>query len=190
MLAALAFTGPARSSDGDDALAKMQAAVRSASSFTARFEPTVPMSWMVVQPDRIQRRSYTGDGDQTEDWIVIGRRSYTRDGEKPWKIGSETVDGIRWDEVAPFLHAGTTATALADRVEDGTAAGALDVVIARDIRTGVPIRPFHMTCSYDKATYLPRACWFQTVAKIWVTTTYEHWNDPANTIEVPPGVRP
>lgn len=187
-LAALAFTAPVRASDGDDALAKMQAAVRSARSFTARFEPLLVMSWVIVQPDRIRRRSYIAEGVQTEDWIVIGRRSYTHVGDKPWTIGSETVDGIRWGEVAPFLRDGTTATALADRVEDGTPVGALDVAFAPDIRTDPSIRPFHWTCSYDKGTYLPRACSYKVFGPMRVTMTYEHWNDPANAVEAPPEV--
>ena len=108
-LAALGVAVPANAGDGDDALQKMQTAVRSAGSFTARFEPTIPMSWVVVQPDRIRRAMPSRDGDSMED---------------------------------------------------------------------------------DKATYLPTACWFPTVAKMYVTTSYEHWNDPANVIEPPPGVRP
>ncbi len=168
----------------------MQAAVRSASSFTARFEPTIPMSWVIVQPDRIRRVMPSSDGDHMEDWIVIGRQSYTRDGDTPWKLGKEPANGIRWDEVATFLRAGSTARALADRTEDGTVAGALDIVIPEyTLGNGKAIQPFHMTCSYDKATYLPRACWYRTVAKIYVTTTYEHWNDPSNVVEPPPGLR-
>jgi hypothetical protein len=185
VLSAAGFAAPASSSDGDAALAQMQAATRSAHSFTARFEPTVPMSWVIVQPDRMRRTMPSGDGSHTDDWIVIGRQSYTRDGDKPWQLGHESVDGIRWDEIAPFLREGTTARALPDRVEDGTPAGGLDITLP----ASPPSRSIHVTCSYDKPTYRPRACWFQTVAKIYVTTTYEHWNDASNAIEPPPGVR-
>ena len=191
VFAALGFAEPSTPDDGNAVLAKMQAAMRSASSFTVRFEPTIPMSWVVVQPDRMRRVMPSSDGDRMEDWIVIGHQSYTRDGDKPWKAGRQSVDGIRWNEIAEFLRDGTTARALADRIEDGTPAGTLDVLIPEyPLGNGKSIKPLHETCSYDKATYRPRACWFQTIAKIYVTTTYEHWNDPANVIEPPPGVVP
>ncbi|MDP9107340.1 MAG: hypothetical protein M3N49_15605 [Candidatus Eremiobacteraeota bacterium] len=185
----LAVPGPASSDDGDAVLEKMQAATRAASSFTARFEPTIHMSWVVVEPDRIRRVMPSRDGEQMEDWIVIGHQSYSRDGNGPWKAGSEQVDGIRWGEIAPFLNPGTTARALPDYTDAGTVVGALDVLLPEQpLAKGKSIKAFHMTCSYEKATYRPRACSFQTVAKIYVTTWYEHWNDAANVIEPPPGV--
>jgi len=187
---ALAVPAPASSDDdGDAVLHKMQAAMRDANSFTARFEPTIHMSWVVVEPDRIRRVMPSDDGERMEDWIVIGHQSYSRDGNGRWKAGSEHVDGIRWGEIAPFLNPGTTARALRDYTEAGTVFGALDVLLSEQpLGNGKSIKAFHMTCSYEKATYRPRACWFKTVAQIYVTTWYEHWNDPANVIEPPPGV--
>ena len=190
ILIGLGLCGPGNAGDGDDVLAKMQDAVRSAKSFSAFFMPTIPMQWVVVAPDRIRRVMPAGDRDGVVDWIVVGHQSYSRQTGKPWESAWHAGEAIRWDEVAAFLRPGTTASVLADRTEGRVPVGALDVLIpAYPLGKGRFIQPFHMTCTYDKTTYRPRTCGFDTVA-VRVTTTYENWDDPANVVDPPPGVAP
>jgi hypothetical protein len=192
VLATLSLGAPARAGDGDLVLEKMQAALKSAHSFSVSFGPTIPMSWVVVQPDRIRRvmpfydgRSYNG----MEDWIVIGHQSYARGGDRPWKASWRSAGGIRWDEIASFLRDGTTAGILPDRTEDGAIVGVLDVLHPEvPLPNRKSIKPFHEICTYDKVTFRPRACSFVTIAAIKVTTLYENWDEPSNAVEPPPGV--
>jgi len=75
---------------------------------------------------------------------------------------------------------------LPDRNEAGATVGAFRAEAA-----GNGQRPGSMDCTYDKATFRPRAC---TVvlqgSPAQIHVAYSGWDDPANVVEPPPGVPP
>jgi hypothetical protein len=178
---------PAAAADDAAALsAKVDQAISAASSYrvTVAGPNGLALDILTVGHDRVRVQSNAG-GTASER-VVVGTAMYFHEAGSPWTaVEISAIKRARKN----LLYMGAPDTKLEplpDRNDAGVAYGAFGSFAVGN--GGVPAT---MECTYDKATYRPRAC--TVVLQMLpapLRVTYDKWNDPANVVEPPPGVAP
>jgi hypothetical protein len=178
---------PVAQPSGDAALTdKVDAAIAGATSY--RIAVTGPGGLLLdireFGPERVKIASTTPSGS-TES-IVVGTAMYYRAANGDWKAYPvPPIRRVRKNR----LYMGAPETLLEplpDRTQGSETVGAF-----RSAAVGNAQVPGIMECTYDKATYRPRACnvTLQGLPSA-VQVTYASWDDPSNAVEAPSGVAP
>jgi hypothetical protein len=159
---------------------KIVAAMAKMTSFRMQLTSTNGMAGTitVVVPTK-RTKAMVAMGPMVSEMVSADGKMYVRLNGAEWR----TVDapGGNYSDMALKTMADPSKLrVLPDRVENGTTVGVYEMTPALPpgAPAGTPISP--LTCTYDKTTYLPRSCTFQTM-----TQTFEGWNDPANTVDLP-----
>jgi len=183
--AACTFGGAARADEATDFIAKMTAAMAGIKSMQvsiggSRAQAGFSIVMTIVTPDRVKEAMTMGPlnvdvyspGDGFY-YVHIGTTWQKAAFEKS-QIASITAQ-------ATAISAGRELKLLPDRTEDGVVVGVYQSVVHAPAMFGAPAHVSTSICSYDKLTYLMKKCDDGTFA-----TTYSHYDDPANVIELPP----
>ncbi len=166
---------------------KIVAAMAKMSSFRVQLTSTSGMAGTitVVVPSK-RTKAVVAMGPMMTEMVSADGHTYARMNGAEWRV-LDMPGGSFADVGIKSLADPTKFHILPDRVENGTTVGVYELTPALPpgAPASTPMPP--LTCTYDKTTYLPRACTFQTM-----TQTFEGWNDPANVVEVPvvPSPRP
>jgi hypothetical protein len=178
---------PAASADDASALsAKVDDAIAGAASYRVAVQAPggVNIDILTVGPDRV--RIVSTLGSSTYESVVVGTSMYFRNGDGAWQ--SYAVPPIKHPRKNRLYlgAADTPLRPLPDRTETDATWGAFS-----SQAKGNPQLSGSMECTYDKATYRPRACTIVVLGiSAPVRVTYDKWNDPANAVEAPAGVPP
>ncbi|GEM_PF-1081774 len=135
---------------------------------------------LVMLPAR-RTKAVVAIGSMMNEMVAADGRMYTRMNGGDWNVADLPAGGgLMGDAALKAASDPTKLHLLPDRVENGTTVGAYDVVmpLPPGAPAGMVLPP--LSCTYDKTTYLPRTCTFQTM-----TQTFEGWNDPANVVDAP-----
>ena len=173
----------------DDATAlstKVDAAITNAVSYRIVVRGPKGMSLDIVSvgPDRV--RVVSALAGSTSESVVVGTSMYYRAGDGAWQ--AYAVPAVKKPRKNRLYMgaADTPLRPLPDRTEGDATLGAFG-----SQAQGNSQLPGSMECSYDKATYRPRAC---TIVVLGVPAplqvTYDKWDDPTNAVEAPAGVAP
>ncbi|HEY0383509.1 MAG TPA: hypothetical protein VGC72_15065 [Candidatus Elarobacter sp.] len=161
--------------------AKIAAAMAKVTSFRVQLSSTGGFGGTItVVPAQKRTKGVMAMGTTVNEMVMADGRAYSRINGGEWRI-TETPPGAGFtDTVLKAMGDPSKFRLLPDRIENGTAVGVYEVTtpLPAGMPAGITIPP--LTCTYDKSTYLPRTCIFQTM-----TQTFEGWNDPANVIDVP-----
>ena len=119
-------------------------------------------------------------GSNLNEMVSADGRTYVRMNGGDWQLIATPPGGGFAELALKSVGDPTKIQVLPDRVENGTTVGAFDATVPAPpgAPAGIVLPP--LSCTYDKTTYLPRSCTFQTT-----TQTFEGWNDPANVVDVP-----
>jgi hypothetical protein len=176
---------PAAADDAATLSAKVDGAITGAASYRiAVLGPGVSLDILAVGQDRVRILSTLG-GVASES-VVVGTSMYYRGADGVWQ--SYAIPPVKRTRKNRLYMgaADTPLRPLPDRTESDTTWGAFSSQAQGNTQLNGS-----MECTYDKATYRPRAC---TIVVLGVSAplrvTYDRWNDPANTIEAPAGVAP
>jgi len=172
--------GPARADD----LATIQTAMKAASAnvHSFRIEVTSPMGMSAVmtvvrEPARVHMQ-FTGLMN-VETYTTDGFL-YMRLGTAGWKKYATPIPAIKTDVVRSLSEA-EHMTVGPDVTENGAVYGSLLVKTDANMLPGVPTPTAALTCTYDKRTYLMRACTGDAFSE-----TITGYDDPANAVALPP----
>lgn len=182
-LACVVAAVPAGAQEERAALAgKIDTAVAQATSYRVRVTSAAGRGsiWTMV---RAQKRTKVVDTDPVwgvvTEMIFADGRGYTRTGGE-WRVLQPRNRPAGEPSPAQTFLNMVKITPLPDRVENGVTVGAYQMDMHPPTVTPSMEMPVTFTCTYDKATYLPRSCRNDVV-----TETFEGWNDPANVVDVP-----
>jgi hypothetical protein len=157
------------------ALAKMQ-------SF--RLEMTGPTGSglagvMTIEVPTKRLRLVMSGGTTVSESISADGNTYTRINGGPWTVHAIAADETSDPGIVQSMLDATRVHPLPDRTDDGRVVGVYEITLAPAVGAG-QTSASTMTCTYDKATYLPRTC-----ANGFVSDAFTNWNDSANAIVVP-----
>jgi len=160
---------------------KIAAAMSKVNSFRMQLSSTQGMGGTIVVVLLQKRTKATiAMGPMVNEVVMADGRMYARMNGGDWHVSDTPAAAGFGDAAIKKMVDPASIHVLPDRVENGTTVGVYEttppVPPGAPATTAIPV----MTCTYDKTTYLPRTCTFQTM-----TQTFEGWNDPANTIDVP-----
>ena len=126
-------------------------------------------------------------GSMLNEVVAADGRMYTRMNGGDWTVAALPAAGLMTESAMKAMADPAQLRMLPDRVENGTTVGVYQATPVFPPGMAASANPTPLTCTYDKTTYLPRTCTYQTM-----TQTFEGWNDPANVVEVPvvPSPRP
>ncbi|HTD37196.1 MAG TPA: hypothetical protein VK669_06770 [Candidatus Limnocylindrales bacterium] len=181
---------PTGNAAGAELTARVDAAIANATSYRVTVNGPNGLTVDIREwgPDRVKitRAIGAATGSATAESIVIGTAMYYREPGTEWKAAPvPAISRVRRNRL--YMGApDTLLQPLPDRSEGGATVGAF-----RSDAAGNGQRPGSMDCTYDKATFRPRAC---TVvlqgSPAQIHVAYGGWDDPANVVEPPPGVAP
>ena len=194
----LAISASACADDGSAALARVRSALASASSVLIRSTTTTYSDTgtfvsenksvtVVVYPDLQHMVEAVGREGRYE-MITDGTTTYESFDGSAWRAQPVVKGRYLTPMGKGWRGFNRGMTALPDREEDGLTVGAFSWS-----PPPMPVEAMNetMTCSYDKATFLPRKCTTVTGdRRARSVTTFSRWNDPANVVAVPPRVTP
>jgi hypothetical protein len=167
--------------------AKIDTAIASASSYRVAVSGPSGLALDIRSYGADRVKVSTTNGGTASESIVIGTAMYYRVAGGAWKAYPvPAVTHLRKNRL--YMGApDTVVEPLPDRTDgSGAPVGAFRAVAIANSQI-----PGSMECTYDKATYRPRAC---SVALQGLATplqvTYGGWDDPANAVDAPPGVPP
>jgi hypothetical protein len=118
-------------------------------------------------------------GSMINESVGADGRMYTRINGGDWHVVDLPPSNGMTEAALQSTADASRIRILPDRVENGTTVGVYEVTPAVAGAASASAKQ-PMSCTYDKATYLPRTCTVQTV-----TQTFEGWNDAANVVDVP-----
>ena len=160
---------------------KIAAAMNKVTSFRMRLSSTAGMGGTVVVLIPQKRSKATiAMGPMVNDVVMADGRMYARLNGGDWHVSDPPAGGGLAEASLKKMVDPANIRILPDRVENGTTVGVYEMTPSLPPGAPASMATTPMTCTYDKTTYLPRTCTFQTM-----TQTFEGWNDPANTIDVP-----
>jgi len=163
---------------------KIAAAMSKINSFRIQLSSTQGMGGTIVVLIPQKRTKATiAMGPMMNEVVMADGRMYGRMNGGDWHVSDVPAGGGNFSDAAlKKMVDPASIRILPDRVENGTTVGVYEmtppVPPGANATAAASMPP--MTCTYDKTTYLPRTCTFQTM-----TQAFEGWNDPANTIDVP-----
>jgi hypothetical protein len=160
---------------------KIAAAMSKITSFRMQLSSTAGMGGtIVVLVPQKRTKATVAMGPMVNDVVMADGKMYTRMNGGDWRVVDAPVGGGFGDAALKKMVDPASIRVLPDRVENGTTVGVYEMM--PPLPPGAPATTVivPMSCTYDKTTYLPRTCTFQTM-----TQTFEGWNDPANTVDVP-----
>ena len=172
---------PAATAPSPEAL-KLVAAMSKVRSFRVQLSSATGMAGtitIVLLPAK-RTKAAIAMGTMMNEMVAADGRMYTRMNGGDWHVGDMPAGGGLTDSALKAMTDPSRFRVLADRVENGTTVGVYEVtpLVPPGAPAGFAIPP--LSCTYDKATYLPRTCEIQGF-----TQTFEGWNDPANVVDVP-----
>lgn len=175
---------PTGNAAGAELTARIDAAIANATSYHVSVTGPNGLAVDIREwgPDRVKITRTIGSA--TAESIVVGTAMYYREPGSEWKAAPvPPISRVRRNRLY-MGAADTLMQPLPDRSEGGATVGAF-----RADAAGNGQRPGSMDCTYDKATFRPRAC---TVvlqgSPEQIHVAYGGWDDPANVVEPPPGV--
>jgi hypothetical protein len=162
--------------------AKIAAAMTKIQSFRIQISSTNGMGGTITVLVPAKRsKAVVAMGQMVAETVTSDAKTYSRVNGGDWHLvdmpsvaGFAAASGLN-----PFIDP-SKFHILADRVENGTTLGVYEMIPPMPPGTPASMAATPMRCTYDKTTYLPRTCTFQTM-----TQTFEGWNDPANVVDVP-----
>ncbi|HTW85768.1 MAG TPA: hypothetical protein VMD91_16985 [Candidatus Sulfotelmatobacter sp.] len=135
---------------------------------------------MTVEVPTKRMRLIMAGGTVVSESISADGKVYTRMNGGAWSVHDLAPDASSDPGMVQSMLDATHIRALPDRTEDGKVLGVYQITLAPPVGTTPQSIQAAMTCTYDKATYLPRTC-----ANGFISEAFTGWNDPANTIVVP-----
>ncbi|HEY6233781.1 MAG TPA: hypothetical protein VIW69_01595 [Candidatus Elarobacter sp.] len=161
---------------------KLVAAMSKVRSFRVQISSPMGMAGtvtFVMLPAR-RTKAVIAMGSMMNEMVGADGRMYTRMNGGDWHVSDLPAGGGMTDAALKAMTDPSQFHVLPDRVENGTTVGVYEVTppAPPGMPAGSAMPP--LSCTYDKTTYLPRACTFQNL-----TQTFEGWNDPANVVDVP-----
>jgi hypothetical protein len=175
--------------DGEALGAKVVGALSKVQSF--RLEMSGPAGsgvagtmTIVLAPAKRLRLVMAGGSVVTESISADGK-VYSRINGSPWTVQDISSTASADPGLVQSLMAATRTRALPDRSEDGLTLGVFQTTLAPAIGEPHTAVQQILTCTYDKATFLPRTC-----ADGYTSYAFTGWNDPANAIVVPVAATP
>jgi hypothetical protein len=184
-----ALAVPARADDPSTLTEKLGTAAAGVKSFVVEMRVTgttgVNGTLTFVRPLNIKSDFSMGQM-QIETYMVDGM-VYMRAPAGGWqkmRIDAAASPALSAN-IADSLKA-SKVTVLPDRQEDGATVGVIAVDAKLPVVAGTlgQSGPQQIVCSYDKTSYLIRVC-----TSSLMTMTYTKYNDPANTVVLPPGAK-
>jgi hypothetical protein len=172
---------PAAPSSPSPEAVKIAAALAKITSFRLQINSTNGVAGTVtVMVPAKRSKLLVAVGPMVSEAVMADGRMYMRMNGGDWRLNDTPGGGSFADAALKQLSDPAKFRMLPDRVENGTTVGVYE--IPRPVPPGAApgAAPAPVTCTYDKTTYLPRACTVQTI-----TQTFEGWNDPANVVNVP-----
>lgn len=160
---------------------KIAAAMSKVASFRIQLSSTAGMGGTVVVLIPQKRTKATiAMGPMVNEVVTADGRMYVRMNGADWRVTDSPGGNGFGDAALRKMVDPANMRILPDRVENGTTVGVYEMT--PPLPPGAPATTVMppMSCTYDKTTYLPRTCTFQTM-----TQTFEGWNDPANVVDVP-----
>ncbi len=133
---------------------------------------------LTVRPAQKRSKVVESSWGIVTEMIFADGRGYRRVNDGDWHVLDLPPRAPGAPSPAKAFLDMTKITPLPDRVENGVTVGAYQMEMRFPAIT--PTESVAFTCTYDKTTYLPRAC-----ANNTSTQTFEGWNDPANIIDIP-----
>ena len=160
---------------------KIAAAMSKVNSFRMQISSATGMAGTIVVSIPQKRSKATiAMGPMISDVVMADGRMYGRINGADWHV-SDVPQGAGFGDTAlKEMVDPASIRVLPDRVENGTTVGVYEMTPTLPPGAPPSAGTGPVTCTYDKTTYLPRTCRFQTM-----TQTFEGWNDPANVIDVP-----
>lgn len=183
---ALADGATAHAADANAVQAKYDAAIARVTSFQVSLSGPSGLSGVAtyVKPDRVDIT--TAIGPATTELVQVGGTRYTRANGAAWDAHAVSADAGH--AVSPAAVLPTTMTPLADRRENGVTVGAFRSQTTLPL-AGESVPKLPATCTYDKATYLPRTCTIVVPSSPEpFTISFAKWNDRTNVVAAPAGV--
>jgi hypothetical protein len=185
-----AWAAPAQADDVAAVCRKLATAAAGVTSFVVQLEAAgttgVSGTLTFVRPMKVKSELGVG-GLSIESYLVNGTQYvHGADGWQKMKMDAQLpqqsanlAEGLKPSNV----------TLLPDRQENGTEVGAfaVDTPLPQSPNFEPPRAdlaaspPQHVECTYDKSTYRLSVC-----SNDVMTMTYTHYNDPANTVVLPP----
>jgi hypothetical protein len=133
----------------------------------------------VVVPTK-RTKAMVAMGPMMTEMVSADGKMYVRLNGAEWRTVDAPGGGTFSDMALKTMADPSKLRILPDRVENGTTVGVYEMTPVLPPGAPASTQMSPLTCTYDKTTYLPRSCTFQTM-----TQTFEGWNDPANTVDVP-----
>jgi hypothetical protein len=172
---------PAASVPASPEAVKIAAAMAKVNSFRLQMSSTNGMAGTVTVVVPAKRtKALVAMGPMISEVVMADGRMYMRMNGGDWRVNDTPPGGNFADAALKQLSDPAKFHMLPDRVENGTTVGVYEIPAPQPTGAAPSTAATPITCTYDKTTYLPRACTFQTM-----TQTFEGWNDPANVIDVP-----
>ena len=161
---------------------KIAAAMAKVNSFRLQMSSTNGMAGTITVLVPAKRtKALVAMGPMTSEVVMADGRMYVRMNGGDWRVNDTLPGGNFADAALKQLSDPAKFRVLPDRVENGTTVGVFEIPPPQPPGAPAPsATATPIACTYDKTTYLPRSCAFQTM-----TQTFEGWNDPANVVDVP-----
>ena len=178
---------PAAAADDGAALtAKIDAAVRGATSYRVTVQGPNGFALDIVSVGRDRVRVQSSAGGTSAESVVVGTSMYYHVAGNAWTATAVPVVKTVRKNLLYMGAPDTKVEPLADRSEGGVTYGAFGSLAVGNAQV-----PATMECTYDKATFRPHACTIVLQAlPTPLHVTYDKWDDPSNVVEAPPGVAP
>ena len=171
---------PAPAAAPSPEIAKITAAMAKMNSFRMQLSSTSGMGGTITIVGPTKRmKAVIAMGSMMTEMVSADGHMYARMNGADWRV-VDSPGGTMGDLALRSMSDPSKFRILPDRVENGTTVGVyeLTLTLPPGMPASSPMPP--MSCTYDKTTYLPRTCTFQTM-----TQTFEGWNDPANVVDIP-----
>ncbi len=160
---------------------KITAAMAKVTSFRIQLSSTNGMGGTITVLVPAKRtKAVIAMGPMMSEMVSADGKMYARMNGADWRVVDAPQGGNFADAALKSMNDPSKFRILPDRVENGTTVGVYEMTPPPPPGASASTQMPPLTCTYDKTTYLPRTCTFQTM-----TQTFEGWNDPANVVDVP-----
>ncbi|MDQ6944279.1 MAG: hypothetical protein M3169_17415 [Candidatus Eremiobacteraeota bacterium] len=160
---------------------KIAAAMAKVTSFRIQLSSTNGMGGTITVLVPAKRtKAVVAMGPMMSETVSADGKMYARMNGADWRIMDVPPGGDFTAAALKSLNDPSKFRILPDRVENGRTLGVYEMTPPPPPGASATTQMPSLTCTYDKTTYLPRTCSFQTM-----TQTFEGWNDPANVVDVP-----
>jgi hypothetical protein len=161
--------------------AKLAAAFSKVTSFRMQLSTTSGMGGTitVIVPTN-RTKAVIAMGSMMNEMVMADGRTYMRSNGGDWRATDSMPGAAMAQSALKTMSDPSKFHVLPDRVENGTTVGVYEVTPPAPPGAPAGFVVPALSCTYDKSTYLPRTCTYQSL-----TQTFEGFNDPANVVDVP-----